>query len=149
MIKPEMKAVRGFAIASAIFLLVVLSLMAAFIVNVTTHQQSGHMADLRGTRAYQAARAGIEWGLYNHLRNNLCVASSSFSPSGNLAEFTVTVECLPAGAAATNENGAALTVRRIVATACNQPTGAAPGVCPPAAPGNNYVERQLAVVAGR
>ncbi len=140
----------GFAIVSAIFVLVVLALMAAFIVHVSTHQQVGHSADLRGVRAYQAARAGVEWGLHNHLRNLACAASSSFAPGGNLAEFTVTVTCLPAGVATTNdENGTPLVIRRIVATACNQPVGAAPGVCPNPAPGDNYIEREVAVVAGR
>lgn len=140
----------GFAIVAAIFILVVLALMAAFVVHVSTHQQAGHIADLRGIRAYQAARAGVEWGLHNHLRNSACEAASSFAPGGNLAEFTVTVTCLPAGVATTNdENGTALVLRRIVATACNQPVGAAPGVCPNPAPGDNYVEREVAVVAGR
>lgn len=141
---------RGFAIVSAIFLLVVLGLMAAFIMHVSTHQQAGHVADLRGVRAYQAARVGVEWGLHNHLRNSACAATNSFAPGGNLAEFTVTVTCLPAGVATTNdENGTALVVRRIVATACNQPAGGAPGACPNPAPGDNYIERELAVVAGR
>ena len=138
----------GFAIASAIFILVVLALMAAFIVHVTTLQQAGHMADLRGVRAYQAARAGVEWGLHNHLRNSACGAST-FALAGNLAEFTVTVQCLPAGAAATNEESGtpSLVVRRLVATACNQPNAA--GTCPNLAPGVNYVEREVAAVASR
>lgn len=141
---------QGFAIVSAIFLLVVLSALAAFIVQVSTQQQLGHAADIQGVRAYQAARAGIEWGLHNHLRNSACAASSSFALGGNLAGFTVTVQCLPAGVATTNdENGTALVIRRIVATACNQPTGAAPGACPNVTPGANYVEREIAVVAGR
>lgn len=147
----------GFAIVAAIFLLVVLALMAAFVMHVSTHQQVGHTADLRGVRAYQAARAGIEWGLHNLLRNTAtgCAATSSFAPGGNLAEFTVTVQCLPVGVATTNQedqNGLGvdtdLVVRRIVATACNQPDGAAPGVCPNPLPGDNYIERELAVVAG-
>ena len=130
----------GFAIVSAIFLLVVLGLMAAFIMHVSTHQQVGHAADLRGVRAYQAARVGVEWGLHNHLRNSACVATNSFAPGGNLAEFTVTVQCLPAGVATTNdEDGTLLVVRRIVATACNQPVGAAPGACPNPAPLDNYI----------
>lgn len=136
----------GFAIVSAIFLLVVLSLMAAFIAHVSTHQQAGHIADLRGVRAYQAARAGIEWGLYNHTRNLACAATNSFAPGGNLAEFTVTVTCLPGVAITNDENGAQLVVRRIVATACNQP---AAGACPNLAPGDNYVERELAAVVSR
>jgi Tfp pilus assembly protein PilX len=55
---------RGFAIVSAIFILVVLAALGAFIVNVSTNQQIGSTLDLQGVRAYQAARAGIEWGIY-------------------------------------------------------------------------------------
>lgn len=134
---------HGFAIVSAIFLLVVLGLMAAFIMHVSTHQQAGHVADLRGVRAYQAARVGVEWGLHNHLRNAACAAPSTFAPGGNLAEFTVTVTCV---SAINDENGTPLTMARIVATACNLP-GA--GGCPNPAPPDNYIERELAVVAGR
>lgn len=135
----------GFALPAAIFILVVLSLMAGFILHVSTHQQVGHAADLRGTRAYQAARAGIEWGLFSFLRNSGCANVTSFSPGGNLAEFTVTVQCLPT-AGDNDENGTTLVVRRIVATACSQPSA---GTCPNNAPAPNYIERQLAVVTGR
>ena len=137
----------GFALVSAIFLLVVLSALAAFIVQVSTQQQVGSSADILGVRAYQAARAGADWGLHNHLRNSACAATNSFALGGNLAGFTVTVQCQ--GATSNDENGTALVLRRIVATACNQPSGAAPGVCPNPAPGANYIEREVAVVAGR
>lgn len=140
--------VGGFALPSAIFLVVVLAALAGFISNLSVVQQAGHMADIRGIRAYQAARAGVEWGLFDLLRNNACVgAGTTIAPGGGLAEFTVTVVCLPNGAAATNTEVATdLVVRRIVATACNQP---AAGVCPNPVPGNNYVERQISIVAGR
>ena len=55
---------RGFAIVSAIFILVVLGALGAFIVNVSTNQQIGSALDIQGVRAYQAARAGVEWGIY-------------------------------------------------------------------------------------
>ena len=53
---------RGFSIVTAIFLMVVLALLGAFIVSVTGLQQSSQQLDVQGVRAYQAARAGIEWG---------------------------------------------------------------------------------------
>ena len=52
----------GFSLPAAIFLLVVLALMGAVIVTVTGLQQSSQQLDVLGARAYQAARAGIEWG---------------------------------------------------------------------------------------
>lgn len=138
--------VAGFALVSAIFLVVILSALAAFVVQISTQQQVGAAADILGVRAYQAARAGVEWGLFQQLRNPPCAASTSFALSGGLAGFTVTVLCQ--GTASNDENGTTLVFRRIVATACNQPTGVAPGSCPNPAPGANYVERELAVVAG-
>lgn len=135
----------GFALVSAIFLLVVLSALAAFIVQISTKQQVGASADIQGVRAYQAARAGIEFGLFYHLRNSACVASASSPLSGNLAGFSVTLQCQ--GSVTNDENGTSLVIRRFVATACNQPTSA--GECPNPTPGANYIEREIAVVAGR
>jgi MSHA biogenesis protein MshP len=137
----------GFALPSAIFLLVVLSALAAVIAYLSAQQQAAHGADVRGLRAYQAARAGVEWGLFRLLRDGACDAVGSFNPGGGLSEFTVTVTCSPAGMTAANdEAGTSVVVRQIVATACNQPGG---GMCPNATPGNGYVERQLSVVAAR
>ncbi|MDP3037632.1 MAG: hypothetical protein Q8N07_07865, partial [Rhodocyclaceae bacterium] len=59
-----MKQLRGFAIVSAIFILVVLAALGAFILNISSSQQIGSALDVQGVRAYQAARAGVEWGLY-------------------------------------------------------------------------------------
>ena len=75
---------RGFALVSAIFLLVVLAALGAFIAVVSTTQQIGSALDLQGAKAYQAARAGIEWGSYqvwalNPARNTgACPAATSF-----------------------------------------------------------------------
>lgn len=54
---------RGFSLVTALFLLVILALLGVFIVAVFGLQQSSQALDVSGTRAYSAARAGIEWGL--------------------------------------------------------------------------------------
>ena len=59
-----MKFPRGFAIVSAIFILVVLSVLGAAMVSLSTSQHLGSAQDVQGARAYQAARSGVEWGLY-------------------------------------------------------------------------------------
>ena len=86
---------RGFSLFSAIFLLVMLSALGAAIVKVSTSSQIGAAIEIQGERAYQAARAGIEWGLYSQLRNDNCAAVTSFAlPAGTtLSNFTVTVTC--------------------------------------------------------
>jgi MSHA biogenesis protein MshP len=132
---------HGFTAVSAIFILVVLVALGAFIVSVSTSQQIGSALDVQGVRAYEAARSGVEWGLYRQLRNNNCAASTSFvPPAPTLATFTVTVSCVLTPG--TNGGPATYTV---VSTACNQPAGAAPGTCPNPAPGQLYVERRLDV----
>ena len=60
---------RGFALVSAIFLLVVLAALGAYMMDFSSVQHSTSTQDVNGTRAYQAARAGMEWGVYQILRN--------------------------------------------------------------------------------
>ena len=126
---------RGFGIVTAVFLLVVLAGLGAALVNLTTVQHTTSSLDIQGARAYQAARAGIEWGLYRQLRNGSCVAPpSSFVVPAN--GFTVTVQCILTTGPGTLQR------YQLVATACNRPAG---GVCSAASASNNtdYVQRML------
>ena len=128
---------RGVGLASAIFLLVVLGGLTAFLLKVSGLQHSSSALDLQGAQAYQAARAGMEWGVYRALRSASCAAKSSFGLGGNLSGYTVTVEC--AATPYTEVDSVTKTVYSLRATACNRP---AAGECPGAA-GPFYVERQL------
>lgn len=125
---------RGFGIVTAVFLLVVLAGLGAALVNLTTVQQTTSSLDIQGARAYQAARAGIEWGLYRQLRVGSCVAVSSFVVPAN--GFTVTVQCI------LTTGPGALQRYQVVAVACNQPVN---GACTAAATSNSpdYVRRRL------
>lgn len=127
----------GIGLAAALFLLLVVGALVAFLLTMSGLQQSSATLDLQGSRAYQSARAGIEWGVYRALRDNSCAASASFSLAGELADFTVTVQCL--GTPYTEIDATVKNVYSIIATACNRP---AAGVCPGAG-GSFYVERQL------
>ena len=153
---------RGFTIISAIFILVVLAALGAFIVNISTSQQVGSALDVQGVRAYHAARAGLEWGLYqvqssanyNFSYGNPATAAGAADPNlracptspasftltaPTFTGFTVTVTCAAAADASSGP-----TVYSVTATACNQPTVG--GACPNATPTNSlYVERRLAV----
>lgn len=126
---------RGFAIITAIFFLLMLGLLGAFVVNMATSQHKGSALDMDAIRAEQAARAGIEWGLYRTMRDADCTTSNLALVPASLDQFTVTVVCNPSGAVAA---GAVVT---ITATACNQPDG---GSCPNEdSLGDFYVERRL------
>lgn len=54
----------GFVIPSAIFLVVILALLAAFLVRLSSSQSATSTQDIQGTRAYHAARAGLELALF-------------------------------------------------------------------------------------
>ncbi|MGE5758654.1 MAG: hypothetical protein ACM3W8_07285, partial [Sideroxydans sp.] len=56
---------RGFSIVSAIFILVVLAFLGVAMATFSTTQQQSAAMDVMGSRAYQAARAGVEWAAYN------------------------------------------------------------------------------------
>ena len=111
---------RGFAIVSAIFLLVVFAALGAFMVTFSTTQHATSAQDVLGTRAAQAARAGIEWGTYQVLTPVAApaVAACTINPLplvDNLAGFNVRVACNATGPL--NENGVAVTAYHITSTA--------------------------------
>ncbi len=79
---------RGFAAIAAIFLVVGLAALAAFMVTFSNTQQLTSAQDVQGSRAYWAARAGLEWGVSRALAAS-CAASTDLT----LGDFTVTVTC--------------------------------------------------------
>lgn len=151
---------RGFAIVSAIFILVVLAALGAFILTVFGHQQVGSALDVQGVRAYAAARAGIEWGLYRvqatpaynfgyasiDPNTRTCpAATTSFVPgAATHAGFVVTVTC-----AATPDASGGPTQFVVQSTACNEPVAgwtATTVACPNTTGlGAFYVERRVSV----
>lgn len=146
--RPRPGRAGGFSIVSAIFLLVVLAALGAMIVTFSTVQHATAAQDVQSARAYQAARAGIEWGLYQVLRPATpgCAGSTTFSPSdlpaaerldGELAPFTVTVTC--AASDPIVENGVTTAIYAIESTAS---FGTQPGEL-------GYVERRVRVIAER
>lgn len=121
---------RGFSIVSAIFLLVVLSALGAFMLTFSNVQQMTSAQDLQGSKAYQAARTGIEWGAYQALQNSSCNASAVTIPlGGNLAGFTLTVSCTNT---AYTEGGTPVNLYQITSTASSGTLGS-----------TTYIERQL------
>lgn len=144
----------GFLVIAAVFLVVVLAALIAYLMTVSSSSQAASAADFNSARAYQAARAGAEWALYlvsssgpsgaGTLKTD-CQAPSmlpkTLSPAASsLAAFTVTVSC----ASATHTEGGN-TVRRysITSNACNEPNA---GACPnTTTTSSTYVDREVAV----
>ena len=85
---------RGFSIVAAIFILVVLAALAGFIVAVTTTQNLSFAQDVQGARAYQAARAGIDYAATRYVASPTSANCGAYSVSlagTPLAEFSVAI----------------------------------------------------------
>jgi MSHA biogenesis protein MshP len=129
----------GFSLVTAIFLLVVLSGLGAAMMTFFTAQQQGSALDVLGARAYQASRAGIEWGAYQVVQNSGVGFAPNCQPgptaqslpalAGTLAEFTVSVSCSATSAV---EAAATVWVYSLTSTAARGTAGSA-----------DYVERQI------
>ncbi len=133
------KPQQGFSLVSAIFLLVVIAALGAFSVTLSTGQHQGLAMDVMGGRAYQAARAGVEWGAYQVIRNPAgisCALGGASNPvpagAGTLAGFTVDASCW--SYAPVSEAANTVTMYRLQATATQGSTGT-----------QGYVERQMTV----
>lgn len=137
----------GFALPAAIFLMVILAALGAFIVRINLLQTNSTVLDVLGVNAYQAAAAGTEWGAYQALRvigpaPAACFTSTNLTFAGtSLAPFTATVTCTRTS---TDELGVVVTVDQIMATACNQPP--CPNLTPTIA---NYISRQITITVGQ
>ena len=142
---PVSRRETGFVLMLALFLIVSLAAIGAYLLTVSIHQVEAGVQDEQGARAYQAARTGIEWGAYQLLRNSAgtfatttCNAAGAptqqLTLSGGLAGFFAEVACKVTGPE--TEGAVSLSTYTIAATGCNKnPCG---GILGPA-----YVERQL------
>lgn len=140
---------RGFGVIAAIVILVILAALAAAIVSVGSTQQMTSAQDVLSARAWQAARAGNEWGLYQALKGTWTTCSSASQTLDLTSDtgFRVTVNC---DSWLYNEGesvpGTPQTVRlyRIKAVAC--PSTSCPASDASVA-GPGYVERTRVVFA--
>lgn len=134
---------RGFSLVTAIFLLVVIGALGMFAVTLSTTQHQSDAMDIMGKRAYQAARAGIEWGAYQIIQSSTvgfapaCLAGASnvslTLPAPSLSQFTVNVACNSGG---NFTDGVPISVYLLSASAVV--TGSTAGT-------PDYVERKLSV----
>jgi MSHA biogenesis protein MshP len=83
----------GFALVPALFLIVIVGLLAVVAVRITTAQQETVTLALQQARALAAARAGIDWAAYNAL-NGSCAGGTLTLPGASLAGYTVVVTCV-------------------------------------------------------
>ncbi len=134
---------QGFSLVSAIFLLVVIAALGTFAVTLSTSQQQSAALDVMGARAYQAARAGIEWAAFGVSQTAAgvqwtgCVPTTNMGTlGGTLAPFTVAVTCT---SASYTEGTTPVWIYNVTATA---KTAGNPGDI-------GYVERVISVKMGK
>jgi MSHA biogenesis protein MshP len=86
---------RGFSIVSAIFLVVVVSLLAGYMVNIGTATGASMSMRMMGARATAAAHSGMEWAAARVVADNACFsAGTRFALNGTaLNGFEVTADC--------------------------------------------------------
>ncbi len=83
----------GFAAIAAIILMTVLAAMGAFMLTFSNTQQLTSAQDIQSTRAYWAARAGLEWALSAVVLNSSACPSSPPTTVDTGATFTLTIGC--------------------------------------------------------
>ncbi len=130
------KPQTGFSLITAIFLLVVIAALGTFAVTMSTTQHQSQTMDVMGARGYQAALAGVEWAAFQVASSPASAVSAApcatvfplNTLSGDLASFTVTVNCSATSAVEGGSTTWAYSVSAVAQTA-----GAAGDV--------NYVEQ--------
>lgn len=144
----------GFGAIVAIMVLVILAALAAAMTRMNATQHLTSAQDIQAAKAWQAAKAGTEWGLFQALQSTgtwqACANTSTTLDLSADTGFWVTVSCnsfpynegeISLGSAQTPQT---VRVYRINAIACNAP-GGCPNNAQATAPG--YVERMRQVVA--
>lgn len=137
------RAESGFVLPTAIFLLVVLAALAAYMVSLSRTSHISSALDIRGGSAYQAARAGIEWGAWQVVDPQALQPSPTPCPAsptlltltGTLAAFRVSVSCTRTD---TTDGADTVATYQITSTA----SAGAPGEV-------DYVERQIQATLGK
>ncbi len=84
LVPARINAQGGFATAAAIFLIVVLALLATGMVQIFSTSNTGLSQEYTSARAYMAARSGLQWGMYQAIYSGNGTATITFS-AGSLA----------------------------------------------------------------
>jgi MSHA biogenesis protein MshP len=127
----------GFVLPTAIFLLVILAALGGYMVSLSRTSHLSSALDIQGSRAYQAARAGIEWAAWQvvdpqtqpPISTTPCPADTTLTLAGTLAAFEVDVTCIRTPA---TDGADAVAIYQITSTATSGAIGEV-----------DYVERQI------
>lgn len=107
-----MKCAHGFSLPTAIFLLVILALLGAFMVSLSTTQNITSAQDVQGSRAIRAARSGLEWAA-----GQICYGAGIANPGISCQHLVPyhAIDCLPAPPVPFTIDGFSITIACSVA----------------------------------
>lgn len=120
---------RGASIISAIFMLLLFAALAAFMATLSSTANVTSAQDVQGARAYQAAQAGLEIGLYNVLVSP--GTGCTFPAPPAIEGFTIVLSCASDGPY--TESGATFRIYRLTSLAQTSAALGSPG----------FVEREV------
>lgn len=135
--EPHLRRASGFGLVAALFLIIVVTLLVITMARLSTVQHGSTSLAIQQARAYQAARAGLEWGISQAVQSNLCAAGTPSMNGTGLAEFSVSVSCN--SASYTDNEGNPVQIFRFTAEAQNGTPGGRP----------DYAYRQLTATVER
>jgi MSHA biogenesis protein MshP len=83
----------GFAAIAAIFLVVILAALGGFMLTFSNTQQLTSARDVQGSRAYWAARAGLEWAVVALPAAPALCTKPVAAPPTPIEGFTIAINC--------------------------------------------------------
>lgn len=87
-------AQRGFSLVAAIFLIVIIALVAAFMVTIGSVQRTTSAYSVVGARNYVAASSAVEWAVHHVLSGPACFPSpTTFPLDSSSGTFQITLTC--------------------------------------------------------
>lgn len=135
--EPKLRRESGFGLVAALFLIIVVTLLVVAMARLSSVQHGSISLAIQQARAYQAARAGLEWGISHAVSGNACVNGNPDLAGSGLAEFNVGVACV--ASTYSDNDGSAVQIYRITATAQNGTPAGRP----------DYAYRQLTATVER
>lgn len=138
--RPELRwpnPARGFGLVAALFLMIVISLVVLAMARLSATQHGSNSLSIQQARAYQAARAGLEWGISQAINAGSCAAATPSLTGSTLGEFSLSVDCRRDDYI--DVDGSAVQIFRLTAEAQNGVPGSRP----------DYAFRRLTAVVER
>ena len=109
--KKILRQVRGFTLISALFVLVVVSSLGVYLVNLSSGQHLSTALSVRSAQALFAAHSGMDWVIYRLSQGDNCAALPA---SLNIDAYTVDIDSC--SVSTLNEGGASYSVFAITVT---------------------------------